>query len=174
MKVTINPELLPHERFSYGIDSQVVDGKLGDRYGSLMGTGACRVTDSTCQKATCLSGMRSPAVSLFGLGKTPPTTEFQAYLKHLHFISPSPSLPTVPFYFFALHSPSSVISYLPPSFVNSHRLFHRQSLPDSQQTDSVFSLSYPIFFPVASNRLLTPAFPFRSLDPASRLPTSCS
>lgn len=132
----------------------------------------------TCQKAmmgTCQIGMRSPAVSLLLVcGKCPKTTEHSGLSQATCiFISPSPSLPTVPS---SCTSPCAVLpvflSYLPPSFVHSHRPFHRQSLPDLQQTDSV-SRSATYLFSVTSNRLSTLTFPFRSLDPASGLPTSC-
>lgn len=119
---------------------------------------------------TCQSGMRSPAVSLFGLGKVSQRRTFRPISSTCILSRQAASLPTVPFCFFALHSSSSVLSYLPPSFVNSHRLLHRQSLPDLQQTDSV-SRSAIYLFPCYSESTLEPYFPFRSLNPASGLPT---
>ena len=103
--------------------------------------------------------MRSPAVSLLLVcGKCPKTTEHSGLSQATCiFISPSPSVPTVP----SCSSPCAVLpvflSYLPPSLVHSHRPFHRQSLPDLQQTDSV-SRSATYLFSVTSNRLSTLTF----------------
>jgi hypothetical protein len=82
-------------------------------------------------------GMGSPAVSLFDLRKISQRRSFQAYLKHLAFYLAKPQAYPQCLLVLRLHSSSSVLSCLLPSLVHSHCPFHRQSLPDLQQTDNV-------------------------------------